>query len=120
MKLSLSLLIVALLASLGAAEIEARGCNADNCLRALRNPTRTADATSFCHSYTQGLVTATTSLPPQFATQCGSGATQSARLSSACSCYVVSPLLFLMGTMGESSAILDLRLSVPGYRVRLT
>jgi hypothetical protein len=112
MKLSLlSLLIVALLASLGAAEIEARwsttGCNADNCLRALRNPTRTAAATSFCYSYTQGHVTATTSLPPQFATECGSGPTQSARLSSACSCYVVGPVL----SMGESSAILDLCLT---------
>ncbi|KAK2011427.1 hypothetical protein LZ32DRAFT_679748 [Colletotrichum eremochloae] len=72
MKLFLSLLIVPLLASPWAAGLEARasktGCNADNCLRALRNPTRTAAATSFCHSYTQASVTATTSLPPQFAT----------------------------------------------------
>ncbi|KAK1951957.1 hypothetical protein LY78DRAFT_488188 [Colletotrichum sublineola] len=96
MKLSLSLLIVPLLASPWAAGLDARasktGCNADNCLRALRNPTRTAAATSFCHSYTQASVTATTSLPPQFATACGSGPTQSSRLSSACSCYVVSPV----------------------------
>ena len=94
MKLSLSFLLVPLLASPWAAAIEARsGCKADNCLRALRNPTRTAAATSFCHSYTQANVTATTALPTQFATPCGSGVTQSERLSSACSCYVVSPVL---------------------------
>ncbi|KFA60717.1 hypothetical protein S40285_10788 [Stachybotrys chlorohalonatus IBT 40285] len=96
MKLSLTFLIVPLLASPWAAGIDARsttGCNADNCLRALRNPTRTAAATSFCQSYTQANVTATTSLPPQFATACGSGPTQSSRLSSACSCYVVSLVL---------------------------
>lgn len=90
MRLSLSFLIVPLLGSPWAAATGAGGCNADNCLRALRNPTRAVAATSFCHSYTAQVITATTSLPTQFATPCGSGPTQSSRLSSACSCYVVS------------------------------
>ena len=103
MKLFLSLVIVPLLASPWAAATA--GCNADNCLRALRNPTRSAAATSFCHSYTQANVTATTSLPAQFATACGSGPTQSSRLSSACSCYVVSPVLFFLWDRVERSLI---------------
>ncbi|KAM7217991.1 hypothetical protein V8F06_006674 [Rhypophila decipiens] len=90
MRLSLSLLIAPLLASPWVAANN-NGCNADNCLRALRNPTRTAAATSFCRTYTQAIITATTALPTQFATPCGSGATQSVRLSSACSCYVPPP-----------------------------
>ncbi|KAK3312841.1 hypothetical protein B0H66DRAFT_568988 [Apodospora peruviana] len=89
MKLSLPLLIAPLLASpWGTAGHTTTGCNADNCLRGLRNPTRGAAATSFCHSYTQANVTATTALPTAFATPCGSGPTLSSRLSSACSCYV--------------------------------
>ncbi|KAI9680888.1 MAG: Phosphatidylinositol 4-kinase type 2-beta [Caeruleum heppii] len=67
-----------------------KGCNADNCLRALRNPTRAAEAKSFCSSYTTAVVTATAGLPP-FATQCGTAPTQASRLSSACSCFQPGP-----------------------------
>ncbi|KAG4431565.1 hypothetical protein IFR05_012959 [Cadophora sp. M221] len=109
MKLSLSFLIVPLFASACIAGATTK-CNADNCLRALRNPTRTAAATSFCHSYTQAIVTATTSLPPQFATACGTGLTQSSRLSSACSCYVCAT-----GTTCQSGTCAAVPNTCPSY-----
>lgn len=39
------------------------GCNADNVLRALRNPTRAAGASVFCSGYLQSTLTVTTVIP---------------------------------------------------------
>ena len=57
------------------------GCNADNCLRALRRHT----ASDFCMTYTTAVVTATSAIPSNIAVGCDS---QPSQVSSACSCLV--------------------------------
>ena len=61
-------------------------CKLDNCLRALRNPTRAAAVNSLCQSFlaTTTTVTATTAIPT-FLTNCGP-ANYIPNVSSACSC----------------------------------
>ncbi|KAK5996059.1 hypothetical protein PT974_04486 [Cladobotryum mycophilum] len=61
------------------------GCNADNCLRAIRG--KGDPAASFCNSLTATKVTKTQGLPT-YVTQC-TGDTLS-RASSACSCFMAS------------------------------
>lgn len=59
-------------------------CNADNCLRGLRNTKVLTSAQSFCAEYTQGLFD---SALPTYASACSSSAS---RISSACSCLATS------------------------------
>jgi len=44
-------------------DLHVRGCNADNVLRDLRNPTRSVSASSFCSTYLQPTVMTTTTTP---------------------------------------------------------
>lgn len=93
---STSFVAAALLA--GAAELAAAdGCNADNCLRALRatqTPGRLESAKAFCATYTKATGTvAPTAIPSYAANNCKDNANgpMSLRISSACACIAPAP-----------------------------
>jgi len=77
-----------------AAEAAAAGCNADNCIRALRatqTPGRLETARAFCSAFTTTAVAATA--VPSFAVDAckdNQDGPLSARLSSACSCIATT------------------------------
>jgi len=75
-----------LAATAASRSLEPRGCNADNCLRALDNQDYAASAVPFCSSFLATTVTATTAIPTYLA-NCGTQ-TVVARVSSACSCFL--------------------------------
>jgi hypothetical protein len=78
-----------------------QNCSPDNCLRQFSQSL--AEVSTFCVTYTIGVVTATTGLPP-FVSQCSS---ETSRVSSACSCIVsppASPLSTSGSTPSSSSA----------------
>lgn len=77
--------ILLLLSSWAPAIRAAAGCNADNCLRAIRGQNDVA--ASFCQSLTASAVTATAGLPT-YVSQC-TGQTLP-RASSACSCFMAT------------------------------
>lgn len=69
----------------------AKDCNADNCLRALRNSHisgRLQDAQAFCTTFTAQTVTATTAIPTYAVEACAGDV--ASRVSSACSCIASS------------------------------
>lgn len=64
----------------------AASCNADNCLRALRAPTKLAEAQAFCATFT----TASVAIPSYAAAACTGDV--SSRISSACLCIATSTI----------------------------
>ena len=70
-----------LLCPLASANLARRGCNADNCLRALSG--NSASASAYCSAYTTATQTATTGFPTYVPAECGPS-----RVSSACTCLV--------------------------------
>ncbi|OIW23701.1 hypothetical protein CONLIGDRAFT_140587 [Coniochaeta ligniaria NRRL 30616] len=77
------MLVLSLLALVPLASAATAVCNADNCLRALRNPERLASASSFCATFTAGCAPI-----PTYLGNCGG---DTARISSACSCQFPAP-----------------------------
>jgi hypothetical protein len=59
-------------------------CNSDNCLRNLRDARYSVNASAFCTTYLESVVTAT-SVIPTYVANCGA---QPTRVSSACSCLL--------------------------------
>ncbi|KAH7327538.1 hypothetical protein BKA65DRAFT_510774 [Rhexocercosporidium sp. MPI-PUGE-AT-0058] len=59
-------------------------CNANNCLRALQNPTFTSSATVFCKAYTKSNNPYPTAIPKELKNCNG----EAAAISSACSCFL--------------------------------
>ena len=86
--MQLSVAFVSLLTIASASvQLGRRDCSHDNCLRALIRSS--ADASSFCATYTDVTLEATATLPA-YATQCSN---EPSRLSSACSCLNTAPII---------------------------
>ncbi|KID76169.1 Peptidase S41 family protein ustP [Metarhizium brunneum] len=103
--------IVAAALLAGAAELAAAdGCNADNCLRALRAthiPGRLESAKAFCATYTKATGTvAPTAVPSYAADGCKDNLNgpMALRISSACSCIAPGPSTTAIPTAPTSAA----------------
>ncbi len=94
-------------ALLGTFTLVSGSCNADNCLRALRNPTRIENARAFCATYTAA--PSPTIAIPSYATEaCKANQVgdQEFRVSSACSCIATaSPTVTVSSTATSSSSV---------------